>query len=514
MGVGLRGAELNIANGIREFAIATPDTIAVVDGARSISFASLYERACRLANALHDGGLRPGDPVGVLMGNRLEYCEIAAGLALAGLPMVPVNPRLTTAEVTYILTHSGAKGMILDEPLARIAAAWAMSGRSTCALSTDGTSLGADYEETLLSCSTVDPRVATSENDPFCIAYTSGTTGNPKGVLISHRSRCLTFYATALEWGLGPSKKTIAVAPMYHGAGFAFGYGAAFVGGTVAMLRSFDARTLLQMIQDFRPSSVFLVPTHAQMLRALTDEVVDSFDTSSLDTLYFNAAALPYPLKQWVRARFPHVGIHELYGSTEAGIVTNLRPTGSDKANCVGPAWFMTEIRILDDNGNDVANGTPGELFSRSPFLMNGYLNNDEATEACTTTDGFLSSGDIAVRDADNDIFIVDRKKDLVISGGVNIYPREVEDVLLLHPAVADVAVIGLPHETWGEQVTACVVLRADSAASAEDLEAHCRRSLGGYKVPRQFAFLAVLPRNAAGKVLKRELRTIVTPAS
>ena len=512
MVVSPRGAELNIANGIREFAVATPNAVAVVDGTRLITFAALYHRACRLANALHDGGLVPGDPVGVLMGNRLEYCEIAAGLALAGLPMVPVNPRFTTAEATYVLTHSGAKGMILDEPLAPIAAAWAMSGRSSCALSTGGTSLGADYEQTLLSCPTDDPHISTAETDPFCIAYTSGTTGNPKGVLISHRSRCLTFYATALEWGLGPSKKTIAVAPMYHGAGFAFGYGAVFVGGTVAMLRSFDARALLELIQDFRPSSVFLVPTHAQMMRALSDEVVDSFDTSSLDTLYFNAAALPYPLKQWVRARFPHVGIHELYGSTEAGIVTNLRPTAPDKANCVGPAWFMTEIRILDDDGNDVPNGTAGELFSRSPYLMNGYLNDDDATSACTTSDGFLSSGDIAVRDVDNDVFIVDRKKDLVISGGVNIYPREVEDVLLTHPSVADVAVIGLPHDTWGEQVTACVVLQPGAPASAGELAEHCRRSLGGFKVPRQFAFLDVLPRNAGGKVLKRELRATITP--
>lgn len=508
------GAPLNIANGVREFAQSTPHALAVIDGDRSITYRQLADRAARFANALASQGLAQGARVGVLLGNRLEYCEIAAGLAMGGFVAVPINPRLTPSEATYILEHSGATAIVVDHPLATVSQPW-QETKQPVSITIDGTDPGSDYESLLTASTAIDPRAYVDETDPFCITYTSGTTGNPKGVLISHRSRCLTFTATALEWGLGPSKRTIAVAPMYHGAGFAFGYGAVYVGGTVSMLRAFDAKTLLAMIQAFRPSSVFLVPTHGQMLRALSDDVVDSFDTTSLETLYFNAAALPYPLKQWVRTHFPTAGIHELYGSTEAGIVTNLRPAepGSqmDKANCVGQAWFMTELKLLDDDGRPVAPGTPGELFCRSPFLMNGYLDNDEATAACTTTDGFLSSGDVAIMDEDACVYIVDRKKDLVISGGTNIYPREVEDVLFTHEAIADVAVIGMPHDTWGEQVTACIVFKAEQSATPDELDAHCRQTLGGYKIPRAFVVMDALPRNATGKVLKRELRLSVT---
>ena len=505
-----RGAELNIANGVREFAVARPSTVAVVDGERTITYLQLRDRSARLAQALLVAGCRPADRVGVLLGNRLEYCEIAAGLAMAGLTMVPVNPRLTPAEASFILGHSGASALVLDGALSAIAAPWVEMARPIV-VSIDTDDLGPGYEAALHGVARAhDPAVAVRETDPFCIAYTSGTTGNPKGVMVSHRSRALTFYATALEWGLGPAKTTIAVAPMYHGAGFAFGYGAVFVGGTVHMMRAFDGERLLHMIATDRPGSVFLVPTHAQMLRALGDDAVDRSDTSSLDTLYFNAAALAYPLKQWVTAHFPTAGVHELYGSTEAGIVTNLRPTDIDKPGSVGPPWFMTEVRVVDDNGDLVTAGTAGELFSRSPFLMNGYLDDDEATAACTTHDGFLSSGDVAVIDDDNYVFIVDRKKDLIISGGANIYPREVEDALVTHPAVADVAVIGLPHAIWGEQVAACLVLRPGCSVTEAELDAHCRIGLGGYKIPRQYTFVDALPRNASGKVLKRELRATV----
>ncbi|GIF98693.1 class I adenylate-forming enzyme family protein [Catellatospora citrea] len=489
-------AELNIAGGVREFARATPGVTAVIDGDRRLNYAQLDDRSSRLAQALLARGLRAGDRVAVLLGNRLEYPEIAAGLAKAGLVLVPLNPRMAGPEITFIVEHSRARAILADEALAHLAPALDVS-----------IAVGEQYEQVLAAADARDPWAAVSERDPFCVAYTSGTTGDPKGVQISHRSRVLTFYAAALEWGLGPGRRTIAVAPMYHGAGFAFAYAAVFCGGTVSMLRGFDAGNVLEMIARDRAQSVFLVPTHAQLIRSLTAEPAAHAELSSLDTLYFNAAALPRPLKEWVLDAFPGVGVHELYGSTEAGVITNLRPADARrKAGSVGHPWFATRVRVVDDEGRPVPPGTPGELFSRSPYLMNGYLDNDAATAACTTPDGFMTSGDVVVVDDEGFISIVDRKKDVIITGGVNVYPRDVEEALVTYPGVVEAAVVGVPDEHWGERIVAHVVCR--EAVAPADLDAHLRTRLAGYKVPKSYEFPGTLPRNAAGKVLKRQLRS------
>lgn len=502
------GAPLNIANGIREFAVASPDAEAVVDGNRRLTYAELNDRSSRVGQALLARGLTQGDFVGIALGNRLEYCEVAAGLAKAGLVSVPINPRYTATETTHVLTRARVKALIGDDALSHLYADHVGTMFETV-LAIDGVSVGEPYEQALAAADAEDPKAMVGDTDPFTCCFTGGTTGLPKGALLSHRTRALIFMGGALEWGMGPGRRTIAVAPMYHGAGFAFAYLAVATGGSVAMLRKWDPQGFLDLVADYRPHSVFLVPAHLQMLRAMGDQTLAHADMSSLGVIYCNAAPLPQTLKLWAMDSLPDVGFHEVYGSTETGVVSDCRPADMRrKERCVGPPWFYNEVKLLDpDTHQPVEPGQPGELFVRSPMVFSGYLDDAAATQAATDDDGFVTVGDIAVQDEERFLYIVDRVKDMIITGGVNVYPREVEEVLVTHPGVAEAAVIGQPDDEWGERVLAVVVAR-DPDLTAADLDGLARQDLAGFKVPRDYRFIDELPRNAAGKVLKRKLRS------
>lgn len=499
---------LNMANGVRQFGLATPDEVAVREGAAELTFAALDDRSSRLASALLARGLRPGDAVALLSTNSSEYFEIATALAKAGLPMVPLNPRNSVSDNAFILGHSGARAAIVRGPLAQNLAGLTTDLAPLIGFGPDSDDVGEAYEKVLAEAEPSDPRIEVDETSPFAIAYTSGTTGRPKGVLLTHRGRVLTAYGTAIEYGLGPSRRTIAVAPMYLGAGFTFAYAGPQLGGCTSVLPSWSADHFLQLMAHDRVQSAFLVPTHAQQIRRFVEQPTHAYDLSSLDTLYFNAAALPVALKQWVVEAFPGVDVHELYGSTEASVVTSLRPQDAlRKAGSVGHAWFMNEVRLLDGDRNPVPPGHPGELFSRSPLLMGGYLNDEEATRNATTKDGFVTVGDIAVADDEGFISIVDRKKDMIIAGGVNIYPREVEEVMATFPDVDECAVVGVPDDTYGERVVAFLVARPGRSIDMGTLERLVRSEVASFKVPREWHVTNALPRNAAGKVLKTRIR-------
>ncbi len=498
---------LSMANGIREFGRSRPRATAVCDEERELTFEQLDRRSNRLAQALLSTGLVPGEPVAMLAGNCLEYFEVATALAKAGLPMVPLNPRNTRADNQFILEHSGTRALVLDGALADGASGLTESLTATFEFGLRS-GIGVGYEQQLEAGRPADPGVMVAEDDAFCITYTSGTTGQPKGVVLTHRGRVLTSLAAGLEYGLGPGRRTIAVAPMYHGAGFAFAFAGPQLGGCTRVLRSWDAETFMTMLASERAHTVFLVPTHAQQIRRLVEEPSSRYNLGHLQTLYFNAAALPVALKTWVIDAFPGAGVHELYGSTECSVVTDLRPEDAlRKAGSVGHPWFFNEIRLLDPYLQPVGPGEPGELFARSPMLMSGYLHDPEATRSATTKDGFVTVGDVAVADDEGFISIIDRKKDMIISGGVNIFPREIEEVLAQFPDVHEVAVVGVPDEVYGERVAAFVVSRSGHPVDERRLEQFVRARLARFKVPREWHIVAGLPRNPSGKILKRDLR-------
>ncbi|WP_110241585.1 class I adenylate-forming enzyme family protein [Nocardioides gilvus] len=505
--------KLNMANGIREFARSTPHRLAAVEGDRSLTFAAMDERSSRLAQGVLALGGGPQAPVAVLAGNRIEYFEIMTAMAKAGVPVVPLNSRNNSVDNEYIIEHSGARILILDPDLADNASTFIEGLDAVIAFG--GHDSGRDYEQFLDAQRAVDPRIAVGDDDTFCITYTSGTTGRPKGVVLTHKGRLLTAYGAAIEYGLGPGKQTMAVAPLYHGAGFSFGFAGPQLGGQVTVQKKWDPEQFLQMLQSSGTSTVFLVPTHAQQIRRIVEEPAGTYDLSALKTLYFNAAALPIELKEWVHEAFPGVGIHELYGSTECSIVSDLRPADSmRKAGSVGHPWFMNEVKLLDDSGQPVAPGEPGELWARSPMLMKEYLNNPEATREATDDDGFITVGDVAVADEEGFLSIVDRKKDMIIAGGVNIFPREIEEVIGRHPSVDEVAVVGVPDPTYGERIAAFVVANRGEQIDPGALEAHVLAGVAKYKLPREWHAVEALPRNAGGKILKRQIRDDYVAAS
>ena len=369
---------------------------------------------------------------------------------------------------------------------------------------------GAEYEALLAKASDRVAPIPISETATFCIPYTSGTTGKPKGVLLSHRSRVLTAFATAAEFGcFGPDDDFLAIAPLSHGAGFAFALAAVLRGATCTLMEAFEPEATLRAMTGGAHTGVFLVPTHFHKIFALPDALLDQHrGTGRLRAILSNAAPLPQSTKAQIVAYFGEGLLHEMYGSTETGIVTNLRPPlQMVKTSCVGTPFPMTEVELRDEAGEPVSNGVPAELFCRSPYLFNGYHNRPAETAETLKADGWASVGDIAVRDGDGCYYIVDRKKDMVISGGLNVYPREVENVIDALPGVVESAVVGAPDAEWGERLVAFVVRRADAEVKAEAVASACRDQLASYKIPKDVVFADALPRNANGKVLKGELR-------
>lgn len=496
-------SSLLISGGLHAAAAKFPRKTALICEGQRVSYARLADRVRRVCGGAIGLGLRKGDRVVVLAPNCVEYPELLAGLSDAGLIVATVSARSTPHELKGMVEDCQARALFVHPSLAEVAfAARAASLESTV-------TLGEEYESWLLQAQPRGPLEGLEPTDPFTLVYSSGTTGQPKGIVISHRSRALTFHAMAMEYGCyGPDDLQLGIAPMAHGAGFAFIMASLYFGGTVEVLTKFDAGLVVQKLASEPFTGVFLVPTHFQAIFALEQSLLDRHRgrATALRTIMSNAAALPQALKEKIVEYWGAGLLHETYGSTEASIVTNLRPADQlVRRRSVGHPFALNQVRLLDEAGRDVPPGEVGELYSLSPYLFDGYWNRPEETEAARR-DGWVSAGDLARRDEDGYLYIVDRKKDMVITGGLNVYPREIEETLHQHPAVLEAAVIGRPDEYFGESLRAFVVFRNGRSADSIELEAHCRVKLAGYKVPREFVVLEALPRNASGKVLKRTL--------
>jgi acyl-CoA synthetase (AMP-forming)/AMP-acid ligase II len=485
---------------------------AVVDGQRRLTFLEIEQRANRLANALHGLSEAPGGRVAVLMSNRSEQIEIDFALSKAAKVKVPINPRLADEEREYILEDTGAEMLLFDPGHAAFAerVRERLPGLRDL-ISLDERGPGShEYESLLERGDDRSPGIHREPSEPSLIMYTSGTSGRPKGAVATDGSR-LAATRTMLtdELELGPDSTMAHAASLAHGSGSkVLAY---FLrGGCNLALRKFDPEHFLSLIETGQVTGTFLVPAMVSMLvEAAGDRPVQARPDCQLT---YGGAPMPISLLEQALRCFGPVFV-QIYGSCEAlhpSLVLGrhdhgLEPDQRARLGSAGQAVMATEVRVVGEDGTPAPDGERGELRVRGPNVMAGYWNAPEATEAAVH-DGWYRTGDVAWRDEHGFHYIVDRLRDMIISGGYNVYPAEVESVIGLHPSVAEVAVAGVPSSRWGEAVKAFVVLKPDAAASEEDLIAHCRAHLAAYKKPQYIEFRGGLPKGATGKILKRAL--------
>jgi acyl-CoA synthetase (AMP-forming)/AMP-acid ligase II len=481
--------------------------IHLIFGEQRSTFRAFAERSLRLASALYQLGMRSQDRVAMLAMNRAEYLDVYGACEVAPYIIAPVNFRLAAPEVEFILRDSAPRILIFEPQYAQL-----IDGlRPRLPGIQHYIEIGARYEELLTGGDPSGPPLRPMPDNVHSISYTSGTTGKPKGAILTHEAVLALFAAWSYELGADLGHKILLSMPYFHIGARSQGGAMTYRGGTLVVHRSFDAREILRTVERERITQLHLAPTLMQAVLDLPD--IDQFDLSSLRTVNYAAAPMPLTTLKRAMKRFGSILING-YGQTEgAGTVLRKhyhRPEGTPKdlerLTSVGQPVLDTRVRIVDELGEDVPLGTVGELCLRSRQNMSGYWNNSAATIEALR-DGWLHTGDLARQDEDGFIYLVDRKKDMIVSGGENVYSREVEEALMSHPAVADAAVIGVPDPKWGEAVKGIVVRKPEAGCTAEELLAHCRTLIAGYKCPKSLEFIPEIPRLPSGKVSKVQLR-------
>ena len=497
-------------------ALRTPDKDCLVLGDRRIKYGQLLTAAHALAVGMHRWGVRPGDRVLVYLSNSLELVQTLYASFMVGAIVVPVNNRLTLNEVEYFLQDSqpavvvvGADNLAAIEmvaraaPLARVVAVGVVPG--TLPGVQDFAELAVPTDESL-------PDIPLAAEDCM-IMYTSGTTGKPKGALITHANFVVAHgFMNAVEWGISAKDRYLVTTPLAHRTGLARLTNSLCLGGTLVMMDRFDAANAIALIEREKITALGMVPTVARMLMPILEQAPER--CASLQHIIVTGEAFPVELKRRLIDLLPAVQLHSFFAMTEVGSVTSLNHEEQfTHPASVGRPAVGVEVKLINDVGASVSVGEVGEILVRSGVpgrftTMRGYYNRPEET-AATILDGWLRTGDMGRFDVDGYLYIVDRKKDMVLSGGFNIYTKEVEMALHEHPSVLDVAVVGVPDAIFGEAVAAFVELREGHTLTEQALIDHARERIASYKKPKFIYFVDELPRTSVGKVIKSELRSL-----
>lgn len=491
-----------------------PQKVALSYEGRQDTFARLDELVTRTANALRSQGIQAGDRVAMLSHNNRAFVILRFAIIRAGAIFTPINFMLNADEVSYILGHSGARAIIAEDALCATAQeAIAKLGTPPAIKAylphagTEAPTGWANAENWFTHADDAPPAVYRSEDDAVQLMYTSGTESRPKGAMLSSRSLLAQYVSCIVDGGMDAEDVELHCLPLYHCAQLdCFLSVDLYLGATSVLLRAPDPAVMLETIEKERITKLFCPPT--VWISLLRHPEFDRRDLSSLTKGYYGASIMPTAVIEELSARLPQVRLWNFYGQTElAPVATILKPQDQlTKLGSAGRPALNVETLVVDDDDNPVETGVIGEIVHRSPQAMLGYYQDNEKTVEAFRN-GWFHSGDLGRFDEDGYLYVVDRKKDMIKSGGENVASREVEEVLFAHPSVAEVAVFGLPHEKWIEAVTAVVVLRADALTTLDDITAYCREKLANYKRPKTIYFVESLPKNASGKVLKRELR-------
>jgi len=496
--------KVNVGELLTKRALITPDREALVCEDIRVTFLEMNERANRLANALKNLGVGHGDRVSMLAFNEPEYYDMLFGLGKIGAILVPINYRLAGPEMQFILSDCEPKVMVFGQEYAEIVGSIRkdLPVKDYIAISNAPPEWAMSYKALIDDASKEEPEITGGDDDTLTILYTSGTTGRPKGAELTH----LNYFWASVNGAatlMGAGDTILIALPLFHVG--ALGGVPMYIhrGLRTVLLKTLDPQRFLELIEEEKVTAFGSVPALLDFLKLVPN--FEKYDWSSVKVILVYAAPVPVTLiKEYNEAG---ISVRQLYGMTECCTGTVLDSENAiTKAGSCGRPFFHTDIRIVDDKKNDVGPEVMGEILMRGPVVMKGYWKRPEAT-AETIVDGWLHSGDIARKDKDGFYYIMDRKKDMIISGGENIYPAEIEDALLGNLKVADVAVIGYEHEKWGEAVKAIIVVKPGEELTEEELIEWCQGKIGRYKIPKKVVITDAIPRTPTGKILKKDLR-------